>query len=151
MVSYYRYVQNLLFILFKLYRDSLGMSGIWGTLITGTNLAASISELERLNPVPHIPKEHDLLVSSSDRKHLSLQWERQIVNNLAFISATTKDPSRVMAVAVEESLETESMVIRLTSNTGDLSHIVKEFQDLAGILMQAARRGEVQDGFSRRR
>jgi hypothetical protein len=47
-----------------------------------------------------------------------------------------------MAVCVEEDDSGEAVTIRIASNTGNLSELVKGFSRLAKVLEQAARRGQ---------
>ena len=63
------------------------------------------------------------------------------MENLAFLSATTNDSARVMAVCLEEARDRGSCKIRLTSNTSDIDEVVLKFKLMAKILEQAASRG----------
>lgn len=63
------------------------------------------------------------------------------MDNLAFLSATTNDSARVMAVCLEEARDRGSCKIRLTSNTGDIDEVVLGFKLMAKVLEQAASRG----------
>jgi hypothetical protein len=60
---------------------------------------------------------------------------------LAFLSATTNDSTRVMAVCLKEARDHNHCTIRLTSNTGDLDEVVDGFKLMARILERAASRG----------
>lgn len=73
---------------------------------------------------------------------LSVSREQEIASNLAFLSATTDDSLRVMAVCVEERLDGRGCTIRLASNTGDLTALTSGMRSLANVLERAARRGE---------
>lgn len=50
------------------------------------------------------------------------------MENLAFLSATTNDSARVMAVCLEKARDRGSCIIRLTSNTDDIDEIVLGFK-----------------------
>lgn len=89
-----------------------------------------------------MPMEN-LEVLERDPTHvLSVAREREIASNLAFLSATTDNGLKVMAVCVEEHSNGEGITIRIASNTGDLSAVTSGFAMLARILEQAARRGQ---------
>jgi hypothetical protein len=72
---------------------------------------------------------------------LTLERENEIVGNLAFLSATSDDILKVMAVCVEEDDSGKAITICVASNTSDLLEVVKEFTRLARILEKAVRRG----------
>ncbi len=61
--------------------------------------------------------------------------------HLAFLSATTDDNLKVMAVSVDEDESGEAITVRVASNTGDLSESRDGIERLGRILEQAARRG----------
>ena len=63
------------------------------------------------------------------------------MENLAFLSATTNDSARVMAVCLEEARDRGSCTVRLNSNTGDVDEVLLGFKLMAKILEQAASRG----------
>jgi hypothetical protein len=69
--------------------------------------------------------------------HLSISREKEITSNLAFLLATSDKSLKVMAICVEEHCNGEGITIRIVSNTGDLSAVVREFVTLAKILEQA--------------
>ena len=72
---------------------------------------------------------------------LPLQCEKEVVDNLAFLSATTNDSTRVTAVCLEESADHRSCIIRLASNTGNLDEVAHGLEHVARVLQQAASRG----------
>ena len=99
--------------------------------------------LYMLNHVPESPKDNSQpqgLSMSSTLYQLPLKREKELVDNLAFLSATTNDSTRVMAVCFEESLDHRSCIIRLASNTGNLNEVTHGFEQVARILEQAASR-----------
>ena len=108
------------------------------------SLMGAITLLYLLNECPESPKDNQqsqsLSVLSSIYQ-LPFQREKQIVENLAFLSATTNDSARVMAVCLEEARDRGSCIIRLTSNTGDIDEVVLGFKLMAKTLEQAASRG----------
>lgn len=108
------------------------------------SLMEAIALLHMINQCPESPKDNQppkTLTNLSAAYQLSLQREKEIVDNLAFLSATTNDPTMVMAVCLEEARRGKSCTIRLTSNTGDLKDIVNGFNRIARILERAASRG----------
>ncbi|KAL9099016.1 MAG: hypothetical protein Q9163_005423 [Psora crenata] len=108
----------------------------------------AITLLYMLNECPESPKDNQpsksLSVLSSIYQ-LPFQREKQIVENLAFLSATTNDPAKVMAVCLEEARDHRSCTIRLTSNTGGIDKVVLGFKLMAKILEQGASRGNSKD------
>ncbi len=117
---------------------------MWGSSVTREQLKKAIEDLERLNDVPQSPQENELLSRDGrdETYKLSASRENEIAGNLAFLSATTDDRERVMAVCIEEFADGTGLIIRVASNTGNLSEIKEGFQTLARILEQAARRSK---------
>ncbi len=114
---------------------------MWDSAISRKRLMQNIALLEVLNRVPEKPKEN-LLISNNNSPHrLTLERENEIVGNLAFLSATTDNILKVMAICIEEDQGTDAITIRVASNTGDLTEVVTGFEALARILERAARRG----------
>lgn len=108
------------------------------------SLMEAIALLYMINQCPESPRDNQppqSLTSLSASYQLPLQREKEIVDNLAFLSATTNDSTRVMAVCLEEDRGRDSCTIRLTSNTGDLHEVVNGFNHMARILERAASRG----------
>ncbi len=104
----------------------------------------AITLLYMLNECPESPKDNQQSQAFSVLSsiyQLPFQREKQIVENLAFLSATTDDSARVMAVCLEEAHDRDSCKIRLTSNTDDVDEVVLEFKLMAKILKQAALKG----------
>ncbi|MCJ1252132.1 hypothetical protein MMC30_009370 [Trapelia coarctata] len=112
------------------------------------SLMEAITLLYMLNECPESPKDNQqpqTLSVLSSIYQLPFQLEKQIVENLAFLSATTNDSARVMAVCLEEGRDHGSCTIRLTSNTGDIDEVVLGFKLMAKILEQAASRANSKD------
>ncbi len=113
---------------------------MWKSATTREQLQENINRLEKHSPVIERPKEN-ILVSKDVTRRLSILRENEITSNLAFLSATSDDSLKVMAVCVEESLDGKGMTIRISSNTGDLSKVTSGFKALAKLLEKAAQRG----------
>ena len=96
---------------------------------------------EALGETPDQPKENELRRSYDEGRQLSPDRERQLVDSFAFISASTDNMLRVMAVCIEEDPDKTGMTIRLASNTGDLSYVTQGFNSIARILEQASLKG----------
>jgi hypothetical protein len=104
----------------------------------------AITLLHMLNECPESPKDNQQPQTPSVLSpiyQLPFQREKQIVENLAFLSATTNDSARVMAVCLEEARDRRSCTIRLNSNAGDVDEVLLGFKLVAKILEQAASRG----------
>ncbi|MCJ1386335.1 hypothetical protein MMC17_009461 [Xylographa soralifera] len=113
---------------------------MWGGAITRLQLQQTISRLRKLDELPEGPRENLAVPEGDQTRRLSISREEEIASNLAFLSATTDESLKVMAVCVEEHYNSEGITIRIASNTGDLSAVIQEFMTLAKILEQAARR-----------
>jgi len=83
-------------------------------------LQQSISNLRRLSELPEIPRENHVNLLVDPTRWLSVVREREVACNLAFLSATSDDNLKVMAVCVEEHCNGEGIMIRIASNTRDL-------------------------------
>ena len=98
--------------------------------------------LQALCKIPEVPKENQIYHSHDEGRQLSWDRERQLADVFAFISAWTDDSARVMAVCVEENPGKTGMTICLASNSGDLSHVMQGFNDIARTLEQASLRSK---------
>ena len=108
------------------------------------SLMEAITLLYMLNECPENPKDNQpskTFSVLSSIYQLPFQVEKQIVENLAFLSATTNDSAKVMAVSLEEARDRRSCTVRLTSNNGDIDEVVLGFKLMAKILEQGASRG----------
>lgn len=90
--------------------------------------------------VPGEPKENDIHVGHDEGRQLSGDRERQLTDSFAFISATTDDMLRVMAVSIEEDPDKKGMTVRMASNTGDLSVVTEGLNGIARTLELASLR-----------
>ena len=111
------------------------------------SLMKAVTLLYMLNQFPESPKDNQLSQALSTLStlptlyQLPFQREKEIVDNLAFLSATTNDSTKVMGVCLEEARDRRSCTIRLASNTDGLDEVVYGFKLIAKILEQAASRG----------
>ena len=104
----------------------------------------AITLLYMLNEYPESPKENQpskAFSVLSSLYQLPFQREKQIVEDLAFLSATTDDSAKIMAACFEETRDGRSCTIRVTSNNGDTDEVVHGFKLMAKILEQSASRG----------
>ena len=115
---------------------------MWNSTVTRVQLSDCISLLHDINRVPAEPRESLQAGPVRNSFHyLERDRENKIVSNLAFLSATTDNYLKVMAVCVEEDPGGYGVTIRLASNTGDLAAVIRGFRGLAKNLEQAASRG----------
>ena len=103
-------------------------------------LVENITLLWTLCDVPGQPKENKIHRGLDKGRQLPPDRERQLIDSFAFISASTDDMLRVMAVSIEEDPDKSGMTVRLASNTGDLSDVTQGFKGIARILEQASLR-----------
>ncbi|KAL8800743.1 MAG: hypothetical protein Q9182_004948 [Xanthomendoza sp. 2 TL-2023] len=114
--------------------DQSPMAGLSSDQKIQKRLVENITLLWALCENPDQPKENEIRGSYDDGRQLSLDRERQLVDSFAFISASTDNMLRVMAICIEEDPDKIGMTIRLASNTGDLSHVTQGFNSIARIL-----------------
>jgi hypothetical protein len=114
---------------------------MWGGSITRRDLLRSTTLFQTLNKVPEPPKDNAAASEINFTNRLTISKEKEITSKLAFLSATSDDNEKVMAVCVEEHTNKEGITIRVASNRGDLSKVVSGFKNIARILEGAARRG----------
>jgi hypothetical protein len=117
------------------------METLWGSEITRTQLQQTISNLRQLDELPEIPRENLVNLEIDSTRQLSVTREKEIACNLAFLSATSDDSLKVMAVCVEERCNRKGIIIRVAANTGHLSTVTSGFVRLARVLEHAAQRG----------
>lgn len=118
---------------------------LWGD-VSRKELTENITLLWLLNEEPEQPAENPLpqhLVkeAGSASRQLTIERERDLVDSLAFLSAWSDDPRKVMAVCMEENQDTESLTIRMATNAGDLEPVKEGFLRMATILERAAAKG----------
>lgn len=118
-------------------------------------LMRKITTIWILNQIPADPAEYDIQsehVEASDdpiqgglpdapSRQLNQRQEREIVDSISFLSATSDDPLNVMAVGLEEDLSGNGVALRFASNTGQRSKFEKEMRRLAELLMIVSRQG----------
>jgi hypothetical protein len=80
------------------------------------------------------------------RSSLTIEQEREIVSNLAFLSSRSKNSKRVVAIGIEEDHDGQGMTIRMAVNGGDkdIPHTEQGLQQISKILEQVSRRGKAQ-------
>ena len=103
------------------------METLWGSNITCAQLQQSIRNLQQLDELPEIPRENLVNLEIDSTRQLSVVREREIACNLGFLSATSDDSLKVMAVCVEEHCNGRGITIRVAANTGDLSAVTTGF------------------------
>lgn len=121
------------------------MERLWGANITLSQLQQSISNLKKLDNLPDIPRENIINLEDDPTRQLSVAREKEIASNLAFLSSTSDNTRKVMAVCVEERSDGKGLTIRIASNAGDLSTVTEGLGRLARVLEHAARRGKKND------
>ncbi len=106
---------------------------MWGGAITSLQLQQTISRFRKLDELPEVPSENLAVLEVGQTRHLRISRQKEIASNLAFLSATSDKGLKVMAVCVEKHCNGEGITIRIASNTGDLSAVIREFITLAKI------------------
>lgn len=72
---------------------------MWGGATTRQQLQQTINRLQTANEVPELPKENILVSGIDSTSRLNISRENEITSNLAFLSATSDDSLKVMAVS----------------------------------------------------
>lgn len=103
-------------------------------IVANSALAQSILK----NPVVLGPDTECELPVDDGSHQLSVERERKLADDFAFLAATTDDTDRIMAVAIEEDADRMGMHLRVASNTGDLSNVEEGLQKIVDILRRAA-------------
>lgn len=116
---------------------------MWGASISHQQLRKSIDRLRSLKEVVEPPGENETVPRIGSAHRMSIKREREIASSLAFLSAASDDNLNVMAVCIEEHLDGKGCTIRIASNSGKNSEAMDGFKELAKILEQAARRGQL--------
>jgi hypothetical protein len=117
------------------------MAEAWAN-VPQKRLCETISLLYTVNDIIVQPTENPPPIHPESTRRLTIEQELNIVEILAFLSATHADPLKVMAVCIEEGDKGDSLLIRLATNTGDCSDVVNGFQRMAKILERCALRGD---------
>ncbi|KAF6227104.1 hypothetical protein HO133_008545 [Letharia lupina] len=125
---------------------------LWGD-VSRKELTENITLLWLLNEEPEQPAEnplpqHLLKEAGSASRQLTIERERDLVDSLAFLSASSDDPRKVMAVCMEENQDTESLTIRMATNAGDLEPVKEGFLRMATILERAAAKDNTDENSS---
>ena len=121
------------------------MSDCWSS-VSHQRLMETIVILWTLTEVPEIPdvqKPTFIPPEGHKKRQLTFEHEKGLVSILAFLSGTTDDPSKVMAVCIEEGISGDNIMIRLATNSGDCSDVVSGFSRIATILQESSRRGQL--------
>ena len=98
---------------------------------------------EPAKPTRNILLDNQLQASSVTPRTLSFETERDIVDNLAFLSATSDDAENVTAVCFDEGFQSESCTIRIAMNSGKLSSLAADFRKVARVLERADHKSEL--------
>ena len=109
-------------------------------------LRENISLLSLFPGAPSGPKQNDLEQfkrnsNDLDRHRLTIEQERDLADNLAFLAATTDDPLKVTAVAIEESSSDSDITIRLAVNSGKIDKVQIGFENIFRLLKETSLNG----------
>ena len=76
-------------------------------------------------------------------RKMTIERERDLANTLAFLSGSSNDPEKVIAVCVEEQKDGESTTIRIAANRGGMQPRKEALEKIASILEQVASEGDL--------
>lgn len=96
--------------------------------------------LHALDEVPGTEEESRLVYTGQQDYQLTIDREKELSEDFAFLAARKDDPDNVMAVAIEEDEDKCGMTIRVATNKGDLAGVKTGLGDIAHILERAATR-----------
>ena len=109
------------------------------------SLSEDIVLLRLLTAEPSKPSRHSFVnydrgfSTPPDGRMLSFANERDIVDNLSFLSATSDDPEKVTALSLEEDVRSGSCTIRIAMNSHKLGGLVADLGNIARVLETADR------------
>jgi hypothetical protein len=116
----------------------------WGR-VERKRLLGRIFLLHLLNDTLERPSDYSInepsIHGTSLTRVLSLRQEKELVEILAFLSASTDDPGKVVALCVEENQNGNALIVRMAANNGSLVNVKKGFEKMARILERAATQG----------
>ena len=117
---------------------------MWNSTVAREPLLQKISLLAILESVRDHPKQHMLISPPGWRSSLTIEQEREVVSNLAFLSSHSKNSKRVVAIGLEEDHDGRGLVIRMAINGGDkdVPYTEEGLKQISRILEQASRRGK---------
>ena len=72
---------------------------------------------------------------------MTITQESDLVETVAFLTASNDDPLKVTAVCVELHHARGGLTFRMAANSGDLSQVVKSLTKMARILERVAKKG----------
>jgi hypothetical protein len=110
------------------------------------DLRIAIALLFMLNHYPQLPPSKHTCPHVDDpekvakKRLLSLSDEQSLTAAFCFLASTTKDPYRVAALCLEESVEGAFITLRIAANRGDLSRVAAGLRNVLAI-MKAAEQG----------
>ncbi len=110
-------------------------------------LTQAIIFLQMLNETPEEPSENPLdrfsaqAGSFSSGRVLKPKQEKLLVEALAFLASSSDDPSKVMALCIEEGQEPPSLIIRVAVNRGGTANVTEGFERMARVLENTAIQG----------
>jgi hypothetical protein len=115
----------------------------WGR-VERKRLLGRIFLLHLLNDTLEKPSDNSIEEPSIHRtstRVLSLRQEKELVEILAFLSASTDDPGKVVALCVEENQNGNALIVRMAANNGSLVNVKEGFEKMARIHERAATQG----------
>lgn len=89
-------------------------------------------------------------MDNEELRSLTFERERDLVDNLALLSADTDDPDKVRAVCVEEHLNPVGLTVVLAVNKGTMAHVKAGFEKMFEVLERAATQSKYQRRFWQR-
>lgn len=98
--------------------------------------------LEAIDKLPGQPQEC-VLPAKDDSRQLTVERESQLADDFAFLAAATDDKNKIMGVSIEEHMDRRGMTVRIASNTGDLSKIQQDLEEICKILESASDPGRL--------
>jgi hypothetical protein len=115
---------------------------MWGSNVSHEQLLQKISLLAMLGPIREEPKGH-CLVSREDKAYsLTVEQEREIITNLAFLSYRRKDSQNVTAICIKEDGDGQGLVVRLAVNGGAIAHVEEGLRRICEMLERASQRSK---------
>jgi len=126
-------------------RTASSRESIWRDL-PQVSFRRSVTSLRNVTHVPGDPQIHSEHAWSSanptkanEPYKLPLDQERRLANDLAYIAAIQKDVFTISAAALEEALDSRSIIIRLASNEAIQPEVAEHFESILNLLQRCAK------------
>lgn len=115
------------------------MSSVASNQLLLKRVVENATLLWTLTNIPEQPRVFKSYASKDRTRRLTVERERHLADDLAFLAAYKDD--MITAAGVEEDLDGKGITVRIASNTGGFSSVKEYFTKIARLLERATLRG----------